>query len=103
MRLIDADKLKRHYAWWPEDERRVLDEIVDMQPTADFSGFWIPVDELLPEPFASVLLYLPEDRPLPPVHEGYYVAEGGFRSVLFGRCEPTHWMPMPEYPKGDAE
>ena len=35
MRLIDADKLKAHYSWWPENERTVLDQIVDMQPTAD--------------------------------------------------------------------
>ena len=34
MRLIDADKLKAHYSWWPENERTVLDQIVDVQPTA---------------------------------------------------------------------
>ena len=35
MRLIDADKLKQHYAWWGEDseEKRLFDEIVDIQPT----------------------------------------------------------------------
>lgn len=37
-RLIDADRLKAHYAWW-EDEgeedrtKRLFDEIVDQQPT----------------------------------------------------------------------
>lgn len=35
MRLIGADKLKQHYAWWPENERTVLDQIVDAQPTVD--------------------------------------------------------------------
>lgn len=35
MRPIDADKLKSHYAWWPENERTVLDQIVDVQPTID--------------------------------------------------------------------
>jgi len=34
-RLIDADRLKAHYSWWPENERTVLDQIVDAQPTAD--------------------------------------------------------------------
>jgi len=40
-RLIDADKLKAHYAWWDfsdDDDRRnkhVFDSIVDLQPTAD--------------------------------------------------------------------
>lgn len=40
MRLIDADGLKAHYAWWEEegevDERkRLFDEIVDRQPTIE--------------------------------------------------------------------
>jgi hypothetical protein len=34
-RLIDADRLKAHYSWWPENERTVLDQIVDAQPTVD--------------------------------------------------------------------
>ena len=35
-RLIDAEKLKKHYAWWDDDERRTLfDQIVDAQPTID--------------------------------------------------------------------
>ena len=35
-RLIDAEKLKKHYAWWDDDERRKLfDQIVDAQPTVD--------------------------------------------------------------------
>ena len=38
MRLIDADKLKAHYAWWGDTElgrerKEVFDEIVDQQPT----------------------------------------------------------------------
>lgn len=39
-RQIDADKLKKHYAWWRETENGrkmadIFDEIVDAQPTAD--------------------------------------------------------------------
>ena len=35
-KLIDAEKLKKHYAWWDDDERRTLfDQIVDAQPTID--------------------------------------------------------------------
>lgn len=33
MRLIDADKLKQHYAWWNNEEQRTFDQIVDAQPT----------------------------------------------------------------------
>ncbi len=35
MRLIDADKLKAHYAWWGDDDqqKQIFDDIVDRQPT----------------------------------------------------------------------
>ena len=35
MRLIDADKLREHYAWWGEDNenKKLFDEIIDLQPT----------------------------------------------------------------------
>ena len=49
MRLIDAEKLKAHYAWWGNDgaeyrERKAdFDVIVDLQPTVDpvKRGRWI--------------------------------------------------------------
>lgn len=33
MRLIDADKLKQHYAWLNNEEKKLFDEIVEVQPT----------------------------------------------------------------------
>ncbi len=33
MRLIDADALKAHYAWWDDERKELFDEIVDLQPT----------------------------------------------------------------------
>ena len=43
MRLIDADKLKQHYAWWNNEEQRTFDQIVDAQPTVEtvVHGEWI--------------------------------------------------------------
>lgn len=43
MRLINADALKEHYAWWEEvegycDMKRIFDEIVDAQPTVATNG-----------------------------------------------------------------
>ena len=32
MRLIDADKLKAHYAWWNDESKEVFDQIIDAQP-----------------------------------------------------------------------
>ena len=33
MRLIDADKLKAHYAWLNNEEQKLFDEIVNQQPS----------------------------------------------------------------------
>ena len=35
MRLIDADKLKQHYAWWNDENKELFDAIVDIQPTIE--------------------------------------------------------------------
>lgn len=35
MRLINADALKKHYAWWEDDRQKLFDSIVDSQPTVD--------------------------------------------------------------------
>lgn len=49
-RLIDADRLKAHYAWWGEDsdKRRTFDCIVDVQPSVDAAqikhGRWVEFD-----------------------------------------------------------
>lgn len=56
-RLIDAERLKRHYSWWAgpvELTREDLDTIVDMQP--DAAPAWIPVSERLPEEDTEVLI-----------------------------------------------
>lgn len=34
-KYIDADKLKRHYAWWDDETKKIFDEIIDLQPAAD--------------------------------------------------------------------
>lgn len=34
-KYIDAEKLKRHYAWWDDEAKKIFDEIIDLQPAAD--------------------------------------------------------------------
>ena len=34
-KLIDADKLKKHYAWWDNEDKKIFDTIVDLQPIVD--------------------------------------------------------------------
>ena len=33
-KLIDADKLKEHYAWWDNEDKKIFDTIIDLQPEA---------------------------------------------------------------------
>ena len=37
-RLISAEKLKNHYAWWDDEKKEIFDTIVDLQPTAYDTG-----------------------------------------------------------------
>lgn len=62
---------------------------------------WISVEDRLPEPFVSVLVYMPEELPCPPVHEGYRTRDGRWYSAYFIRDldQVTHWMPLPQPPK----
>lgn len=50
-RMIDADKLKLHYAWWDnfgnlfmKDMKKTFDEVIDLQPTVEAEpvkhGYW---------------------------------------------------------------
>jgi len=48
MRLIDADKLKQHFAWWHEGgeeadrQAEIFEQIIDVQPTVQPKvGKWI--------------------------------------------------------------
>lgn len=61
---------------------------------------WVRVEERLPKPFESVLLYTPEEAPLPTVHEGYVDNEGDWHMLgIFEASRVTHWMPMPSAPE----
>lgn len=63
---------------------------------------WIPVTERLPNPFVSVLAYLPNHAPCPTVHECYISGDGIWCSAaVYGveNDDVTHWMPLPEPPK----
>lgn len=52
---------------------------------------WIPVTERLPDIGKVVLIYSKEDD----VEVDYYGGD------MFGYCNVTHWMPLPEPPKED--
>ena len=64
---------------------------------------WISVDDRLPEPYVSVLVNMPGEKPFPTVHEGFISNDGIWQSAMFRRepDEVTHWQPMPQPPKGE--
>ena len=64
---------------------------------------WISVQERLPEPFVSVLVHMPGEKPFPTVREGFISNDGIWQSAMFRRepGEVTHWKPMPQPPKGE--
>ena len=64
-------------------------------------GEWISVEERLPDEFVSVLVCIPSENPLPTVKEAY-LANGAWatKMAIFFMEEVTHWMPLPEPPKG---
>ena len=61
---------------------------------------WVSVNDIIPEAFESVLLYMPQEHPLPKVHEGYYA--NGKWYWFSGQLDDghvTHWAPMPLGPE----
>ena len=65
------------------------------------SVLWCKCEEELPQPFVSVLAYVPEEAPLPTVHEGYIDNDGRWHLVhCFYQTvfNVTYWMDMPNPP-----
>ena len=64
---------------------------------------WISVKDRLPEPFVYVLVHMPNEKPSLTVREGFITRDGIWHSALYDRepDEVTHWMPLPEMPKGE--
>lgn len=66
------------------------------------SVLWHKCEDELPEEFAPVLAYVPDEAPLPTVHEGYVDPAGRWHLThcFYQTCvEVTHWMKMPESPR----
>lgn len=66
------------------------------------SVLWHKSADELPNPFVSVLVYVPDETPLPTVHEGYVDYDGGWHLVhcfYQTTVNVTHWMDMPKPPE----
>lgn len=66
------------------------------------SVLWRKCEDELPTSFVSVLVYVPEEAPLPTVHEGYVDDDGEWHLVhcFYQTAVNVHsWMPIPNPPK----
>ena len=97
---IEREALLKDIGDNPSPIYKALRIVVKNQPTADASeimrGEWISVNDRLPERGKRVLVY----------SEYMRNSENGGISVNWGwmchkrRTDITHWMPLPEPPKG---
>ena len=64
---------------------------------------WISVEDRLPEPYVSVLVNMPGEKPFRTVREGFISNDGIWQSAMVRRepGEVTHWKPLPQPPKGE--
>ena len=64
---------------------------------------WVSVDDRLPEPYVSVLVNMPGEKPFRTVREGFISNDGIWQSAMIRRepGEVTHWQPIPQPPKGE--
>ena len=112
MKLIDADALLTNFDELEpyKDYESEHDMWLDMRlevihaPTIE-QPQWISCAERLPDAWIPVLIYVPSEHPFPTVGEGYIDEIGRFHAhrmmAIFGDGEVTHWMPLPQPPKGD--
>ncbi|NBW21742.1 MAG: DUF551 domain-containing protein [Caulobacteraceae bacterium] len=96
--MNDDGGVKAFFGKWPGDETD--EELLTMLREVRREGpRWIPVGELLPEPFIPVLVWFasPATRKCKyaeVTHRGL----GGDWQHLHKFDKPTHWMPLPEPP-----
>lgn len=62
---------------------------------------WYSTEDRLPDEYVSVLVYMPDEAPLPTVHEGYMAENKSWWANGFDRDmkEISHWAEMPKFIK----
>lgn len=60
---------------------------------------WYSTEDRLPDDYVSVLVYMPDEAPLPTVHEGYMAENKTWWANGFDRDmkEISHWAEMPQF------
>ena len=99
-KLVELIESARY--WGSNTSEEIADHLINNGVTVQE---WISVTEMLPEPFVSVLAFIPSEEHLPTVHESYIAEHSAWVCILtaerYKTGEVTHWMPMPKPPKGE--
>lgn len=61
---------------------------------------WYNANKKTPEPYVSVLCYIPSEAPMPTIHEGYVTDDGVWCICPWGlEYDVAYWTDMPEFPE----
>ena len=95
------DKACKYYGYGDCFPDRFADHLIANGVTVQE---WVSVYDRFPEPFVSVLVHMPGEKPFTTVREGFISNDGIWQSAMFCRepGEVTYWQPMPQPPKGDV-
>ena len=90
-------------AEYNEQRRAVIQKLGEYEDRAE--GEWVSVKDRLPNPFVSVLVYMPDEVHHPTVREGFINKRGEWYAGGFDRLpdEVAAWKEMPEPPKMKGE
>ena len=106
---IEREATKRELLSWAvsinHPEYLIKDDalhVIDSIPAADANGVtvqeWISVEDRLPEDQEEVLVCTRSKNGIRNIDKGYMAID---RFIHRGRAEVTHWMQMPDLPKGE--
>ena len=85
--------------WWEEKIKRITDHLISNGVTVQE---WISVNDRLPEPWKQVLIYSRHDF----CESAFYIGVPGkwrvtWNHKMLDADSVTHWMPLPQPPKGE--
>ena len=103
-KLIDILESAESAVYWNSDDCGFIEKIADhLIANGVTVQQWIPVSERLPKKFVTVLVQMPLEEPCPTVTWGFLTDSGLWHANFFDRekDEVTHWMPLPQPPKGE--
>ena len=92
-KLVEVIESARY--WGSGTSEEIADHLIDNGVTVQE---WISVEDELPEDQEEVLVCTRSKNGIRNIDKGYMAID---HFIHRGRAEVTHWMPMPNLPKGE--